>query len=79
MLLDDDNGERHRFLFATFFNLYDALTLGLHVAPSHALVAAQPFSSRRQVLWFLPLTFRANIFLQLAPVSAKAPLLSAVW
>ena len=28
VLLIDDNGDRHRFYFETFFNRYDALTLG---------------------------------------------------
>lgn len=31
LLLVDDNGEQHRFFFETFFNRYDALTLGIHL------------------------------------------------
>lgn len=39
LILDDDNGERHIFIFQTFFNSYDALTLGLYVRP-HAIAIA---------------------------------------
>ena len=31
LVLEDDNGDSHRFFFQTFFNGYDALTLGVHV------------------------------------------------
>lgn len=30
LILDDDNGDRHRFIFETFFNRYEALTLGVY-------------------------------------------------
>ena len=33
VLLTDDNGDRHRFYFETFFNRYDALTLGRYLQP----------------------------------------------
>ena len=33
LLLADDNGDEHRFFFETFFNRYDALTLGVHMKP----------------------------------------------
>ena len=33
LVLTDDNGDRHVFLFETFFNRYDALTLGAYVGP----------------------------------------------
>ena len=39
LILEDDNGERHRFHFATFFNQYDALTLGLYLVRAYAMVA----------------------------------------
>jgi len=31
LILTDDNDDRHRFHFETFFNQYDALTLGRYV------------------------------------------------
>lgn len=31
LLICDDNGESHRFYFETFFNRYDALTLGVYI------------------------------------------------
>ena len=34
LLLRDDNGERHNFYFETFFNRYDALTLGTYLRPA---------------------------------------------
>ena len=34
LLLIDDNGERHSFYFETFFNRYDALTLGKYLQPA---------------------------------------------
>lgn len=33
LLLWDDNGGRHRFHFETFFNRYEALTLGVYLCP----------------------------------------------
>jgi Zn-dependent peptidase ImmA (M78 family) len=33
LLLSDDNGDLHRFSFETFYNRYDSLTLGVHIAP----------------------------------------------
>ena len=33
VVLTDDNGDRHRFYFETFFNRYDALTLGRYLQP----------------------------------------------
>lgn len=39
LILTDDNGDRHVFLFETFFNRYDALTLGLYVRPSVRAIA----------------------------------------
>ena len=33
VILTDDNGDRHRFHFETFFNRYDALTLGRYLRP----------------------------------------------
>ena len=33
LILADDNGDRHRFFFETFFNRYDALTLGRYLCP----------------------------------------------
>jgi len=32
LVLMDDNGEEHQFYFETFFNRYDALTLGVYIA-----------------------------------------------
>ena len=41
LLLPDDNGDHHVFHFETFFNRYDALTLGVHLRPrSHGQPAA---------------------------------------
>lgn len=31
VILSDDNGDRHRFLFETFYNSYDSLTLGVYL------------------------------------------------
>ncbi len=39
MILDDDNGNSHRFYFETFFNSYDALTLGIYLAPEKTMIA----------------------------------------
>lgn len=33
LILTDDNGQAHTFLFETFFNRYDALTLGVYTKP----------------------------------------------
>ena len=33
LLLTDDNGDPHAFHFETFFNRYDALTLGVYSQP----------------------------------------------
>lgn len=33
LILRDDTGEQHSFFFETFFNRYDALTLGAYLAP----------------------------------------------
>lgn len=40
MILTDDNGDQHRFYFETFFNRYDALTLGIYLKPEARIVAA---------------------------------------
>ena len=39
MILNDKNGEPHRFYFETFFNKYDALTLGVYLQPEPVLIA----------------------------------------
>ncbi|MGE8941507.1 ImmA/IrrE family metallo-endopeptidase [Leptospira interrogans] len=39
LVLTDDNGDRHRFVFETFFNRYDALTLGVYVRPKMRAVS----------------------------------------
>lgn len=39
LALTDDNGEGHRFYFETFFNQYDALTLGRYLRPELRVVA----------------------------------------
>jgi hypothetical protein len=39
VILTDDFGTRHRFRFETFFNRYDALTLGIHLREEPILVA----------------------------------------
>lgn len=39
LILSDDNGDSHRFYFETFFNRYDALTLGVYVKPEPVRVA----------------------------------------
>ena len=38
LLLFDDNGDRHRFHFETFYNQYDALTLGTYLQPEHSVM-----------------------------------------
>ncbi len=38
LALFDDNGDRHRFHFETFFNRYDALTLGKYLRPMHSVL-----------------------------------------
>jgi hypothetical protein len=40
LVLADDNGHEHRFYFETFFNKYDALTLGVYVCPELRMIAA---------------------------------------
>ena len=40
LVLADDNGVRQRFRFETFFNYYDALTLGVHVGSARSKLAA---------------------------------------
>lgn len=39
LILADDNGDQHRFYFETFFNHYDALTLGVYCRPEFRMVA----------------------------------------
>ena len=39
IILTDDNGDRHRFHFETFFNRYDALTLGTYLHPEVLVLA----------------------------------------
>ena len=39
LVLIDDNRDRHRFYFETFFNRYDALTLGRYVRPEIRVMA----------------------------------------
>ncbi len=39
LILIDDNGEDHRFAFETFYNGYDALTLGVHLNAQPTRVA----------------------------------------
>ncbi|AYF88163.1 ImmA/IrrE family metallo-endopeptidase [Pseudomonas sp. DY-1] len=34
VFLEDDNGQKHIFRFETFYNRYDCLTLGVHLAPA---------------------------------------------
>lgn len=38
LVLIDDNGDGHRFHFETFFNRYDALTLGKYLRPVHSIM-----------------------------------------
>ncbi len=40
LILTDDNGDQHRFYFETFFNRYDALTLGIYLKPEVRVIAA---------------------------------------
>ena len=37
LLLTDDNGDKHIFFFETFYNKYDALTLGVYKRPAKVL------------------------------------------
>lgn len=41
LVLTDDNGEEHRFCFETFYNRYDALTLGVYIAKAPVSVFMQ--------------------------------------
>jgi len=38
LILTDDNGDCHRFQFESFFNRYDALTLGKYLRPVHKIM-----------------------------------------
>ena len=38
VILSDNNGDTHRFQFETFFNRYDALTLGKYLRPVHNIM-----------------------------------------
>ena len=38
LVLVDGNGDRHRFHFETYFNRYDALTLGKYLGPVHGVM-----------------------------------------
>lgn len=40
LILIDDNGDEHRFYFETFYNTFDALTLGVYVRPELRIIAA---------------------------------------
>ena len=40
LVLTDNNGGRHCFFFETFFNRYDALTLGTYRHPEVRILAA---------------------------------------
>ena len=40
LILTDDNGDQHRFIFETFFNRYDAQTLGVYSGPELRTLAA---------------------------------------
>jgi len=40
LILTDDNGDQHRFYFETFYNRYDALTLGIYLKPEARIIAA---------------------------------------
>lgn len=44
VVLADDNGQDHRFIFETFFNKYDALTLGVYQGEATALVSVAGWS-----------------------------------
>lgn len=39
LILTDDNGTSHRFAFETFFNRYDALTLGVYISEERFQIA----------------------------------------
>jgi Zn-dependent peptidase ImmA (M78 family) len=39
LILTDDNGDQHRFFFETFYNSYDALTLGVYLTPVVLMMA----------------------------------------
>ena len=40
LILTDDCGDRHIFSFETFFNQYDALTLGKYLKPAYSVITA---------------------------------------
>ncbi|ODT86210.1 MAG: DUF955 domain-containing protein [Nitrosomonadales bacterium SCN 54-20] len=39
LILKDDNGDQHRFFFETFYNRYDALTMGIYLGPVALMIA----------------------------------------
>lgn len=39
LIIQDDNGDTHRFYFETFYNTHDALTLGVYLGPEKVIVA----------------------------------------
>lgn len=39
LIIQDDNGDAHRFYFETFYNTHDALTLGVYLGPEPVMVA----------------------------------------
>ncbi|MDB5800603.1 MAG: hypothetical protein JWL63_1542 [Rhodocyclales bacterium] len=43
IVLADDNGDRHRFSFETFFNRYDGLTLGVYLGPQETRIIFSTF------------------------------------
>lgn len=42
LILQDDNGDNHRFIFETFYNRYDGLTLGVYMGPEYAKIILTP-------------------------------------
>lgn len=42
LVLHDDDGGRHDFLFETFYNRYEALTLGKYLRPARIAISASP-------------------------------------
>lgn len=49
LMLTDDLGDRHRFFFETFFNRYDALTLGRYICPETPVLAVSAEVGSRKV------------------------------
>ena len=63
MILSDDNNKSHRFYFETFFNKYDALTLGVYLQqePVHIFSQIKKISAKTPHIPFLSFPSKSYI------------------